>query len=127
MSLGSQPFQEPTGSDPLPPGVLKIAAEMTDRAFLISQRGYYREQLLDNDSLKERLKFEIRDDLRYMQGAMPAFLDFKDQLTPDVLAILARVEEDLLIVNRYLDEDWPEYPYEKLLDDSTALYEELEG
>lgn len=100
---------------------------MVDRAFQVANKGLYRDRLLENDSRKERIKDEIKDDIVRVHKELVYFRDYKDELSKNARDIIARIEQDITDIDRYLDDAWPAYPFEAFLSDIKALYEELEG
>ncbi len=126
MPLGNTPSQN-ENLDPLPPGLVTIAADIVDKATLIASRGFYRDQIPEDDSLREKLKAEIKDDLRYILHELFIFSDYQYELAESVLKAVEQIKQDILAIDRYLDDDWPEYPYESLVRDTKSLYDNLEN
>ena len=128
MTVGNTP---PEGigrrikKDPVPAEVLRIAEEIKVRSTLVLDKGNIRDSLDANDTRRERIKFEIRDELVHFQRELRNLRDYKDQLSEKALKTLDQVDIDIIEIINYLDDAWPTAPFAAFADDIDTLYTEL--
>lgn len=113
-------------SDPLRPEILRLAEEIEVKSKLLTEKEYLWDQLSVADTRREKFKMEIRDDLNHIRRELRSLRDFKNNLTEKARMLIEEIDKDVTAADRYLDDDWPANPFSKLVDDSKALYEEIE-
>ena len=122
MALGNVPPEEigsPHRNKDVPSEILRVAEEIDVRSRLIGDRGVLRDMLEASDSRREKIKFEIRNDVNHFRNELRNLRDYKDQLSPKALEAIKQVETDLNTIDSYIDDAWPASPYGFFLTTST--------